>query len=75
MRSSASMSRPRSSFAAWAAPGRAWRWRVAGVTATGPRVEALGPSRCRVVLEVPLWAAPCAVVCRMALGRMARLVA
>jgi len=56
-------------------PGRAWRWRVAGVTATGHRVEALGPSRCRVVFEVPLWAAPYAVVCRMALRRIARLVA
>lgn len=56
-------------------PGRSWRWRVAGVPATGHRVEALGPSRCRVVFEVPLWAAPYAVVCRVALRRLARLVA
>jgi hypothetical protein len=53
--------------------GRSWRWRVAGVAATGHRVEPLGPGRCRVVFEVPAWAAPYALVCRMALGRLARL--
>jgi len=56
-------------------PGRAWRWRVAGIPATGHRVEGLGPDRCRVVFEVPRWAAPYAVVCRMALRRLARLAA
>ena len=56
-------------------PGRAWRWRVAGVAATGHRVEGLDPGRCRVVFEVPLWAAPYAIVCRMALRRLARLAA
>jgi hypothetical protein len=55
-------------------PGRAWRWRVAGVTATGHRVEPLGPSRCRVVFEVPRWAAPYALVCRVALRRISRLL-
>lgn len=55
-------------------PGRAWRWRVAGVTATGHRVEPLGPSRCRVVFEVPRWAAPYAIVCRAALRRLSRLL-
>jgi uncharacterized protein YndB with AHSA1/START domain len=56
-------------------PGKAWRWTVAGVVATGHRVEALGPGRCRVVFEVPLWAAPYAIVCRLALRRLARLAA
>lgn len=55
-------------------PGRVWRWRVAGVTATGHRVEPLGPSRCRVVFEVPRWAAPYALVCRAALRRLSRLL-
>jgi uncharacterized protein YndB with AHSA1/START domain len=52
--------------------GRSWRWRVAGIAATGHRVERLGPDRCRVVFEVPRWAAPYAIVCRVALRRMAR---
>jgi uncharacterized protein YndB with AHSA1/START domain len=56
-------------------PGRAWRWRVAGVAATGHRVEGLGDGRCRVVFEVPRWAAPYALVCRIALRRIARLAA
>jgi hypothetical protein len=55
-------------------PGRSWRWRVAGVAATGHRVEPLGPGRCRVVFEVPAWAAPYGLVCRVALKRLARLV-
>jgi len=55
-------------------PGRAWRWRVAGVAATGHRVEPLGPMRCRVVFEVPRWAAPYALVCRAALRRLSRLL-
>jgi hypothetical protein len=54
-------------------PGRAWGWRVAGVAATGHRVEPLGPRRCRAVFEVPAWAAPYALVCRVALRRLARL--
>ena len=54
-------------------PGAAWRWRVAGIPATGHRVERLGPERCRVVFEVPSWAAPYALVCRLALRRLARL--
>jgi hypothetical protein len=54
-------------------PGRSWRWRVAGLTATGHRVEPLGPGRCRVVFEVPAWAAPYGMVCRVALKRLAGL--
>lgn len=54
--------------------GRAWRWRVAGMPATGHRVEPLGAQACRITFEVPLWATPYALVCRVALGRIARLV-
>jgi hypothetical protein len=54
-------------------PGRAWRWRVAGIAATGHRVEPVDGGRCRVVFEVPAWAAPYALVCRLALRRLSRL--
>jgi hypothetical protein len=50
-----------------------WRWRVAGVPATGHRVEAR-PGGCWVGFEVPALAAPYLAVCRLALGRIARLV-
>ena len=47
-----------------------WAWRVLGVPATGHQVEALGPERCRVGFAVPVWAAPYAVVCTLALRRI-----
>lgn len=46
--------------------GRRWRWQVAGIPATGHRVEPLGQHSCRVVFEVPLLAAPYLAVCRLA---------
>lgn len=54
-------------------PGRSWSWRVAGIPATGHRVE---PTRtgCRVVFEVPVVTLPYAAVCRVALARIAALV-
>lgn len=55
-------------------PGRSWHWRVAGVPATGHRLEPVDDARTRVVFEVPVWAAPYAVVCRRALRRLARIV-
>jgi hypothetical protein len=60
-------------FAVDTCADRRWTWRVAGVTATGHRVDRLGPARSRAVFEVPLWAAPYALVCWVALGRIARL--
>jgi hypothetical protein len=54
-------------------PGRSWRWRVGGLSATGHRVEPLGADRCRVVFEVPAWAAPYGLICWVALRRLARL--
>jgi len=56
-------------------PGRRWTWHVAGVPATGHRVEADGPDACHVVFEVPLWALPYAAVCRLAIPRIARVAA
>lgn len=53
--------------------GRSWAWRVAGLPATDHRVEATGDG-CRVSMSVPLLAGPYLTVCRVALGRIARLV-
>jgi len=50
--------------------GRSWDWRVAGVAATGHRVESLRPRRCRAIFVVPPWAAVYGLVCRLALHRL-----
>lgn len=47
-----------------------WTWDVAGVPATGHRVGSGGDGRCRAAFEVPLLAAPYAVVCRRALRQI-----
>ncbi|MFC7222414.1 SRPBCC family protein [Halalkalicoccus sp. GCM10025322] len=52
---------------------RHWSWRVAGVSATGHRVERLDRG-CRVVFELPVIAAGYASVCCIALSRIARSV-
>ncbi|WP_306533053.1 SRPBCC family protein [Geobacter sp.] len=54
--------------------GRRWCWEVAGIPATGHRVEPLGPDRCRVVFEVPFLAAPYLAVCRLAGERIRRIL-
>jgi uncharacterized protein YndB with AHSA1/START domain len=46
-----------------------WTWRVAGVPATGHRVDPVD-DRCRAAFELPLLAAPYAVVCRRALQKL-----
>lgn len=56
-------------------PPRQWRWRVAGVPATGHRVEPLGPDRTRLVFELPAFAFPYAIVCRVAGRRISNLIA
>lgn len=55
-------------------PGRRWDWAVAGVPATGHQVREI-PGGCRVVFDVPWWAAPYLTVCAVALGRIGRLAA
>jgi len=50
--------------------GHRWAWRVAGIPATGHRVEPLGADSCRAVIEVPLWAGAYAALCWVALGRL-----
>ncbi|ELZ43226.1 hypothetical protein C471_01062 [Halorubrum saccharovorum DSM 1137] len=63
-------------FRVTACNGRRWDWRVAGVPATGHRVDSYAgdPERSRVVVEVPLVAAWYAPVCRRALDRFAALI-
>ncbi len=53
-------------------PGCTWHWRVAGFAATGHRIEAIDAQHTRVVFEMPPWALPYALVCRMALRNLAR---
>lgn len=57
----------------WVA-GQRWVWEVAGIKATGHRVESLGPGRCRVTFEVPLWAVPYLAVCRLAAEKLRKIL-
>jgi len=53
-------------------PGRTWHWRVAGLAATGHRIEHVDDHHTRVVFEIPAWRLPYAIVCRAALRNLAR---
>jgi hypothetical protein len=53
--------------------GRLWVWRVAGLPATGHRVEPLAPASCCVTFTVPIWAPLYLPVCRIALRRLSTL--
>jgi hypothetical protein len=53
-------------------PESYWDWRVAGVPATGHRVESVGPNRCRLTFTVPAWAFGYGLICRLALLRIDR---
>lgn len=55
-------------------PGTYWSWRISGIHATGHRIERLDESSCRLVFQVPFWAAPYLVVCKIALDRIVRLL-
>ncbi len=54
--------------------GTSWRWRVAGLPATGHAVAPIGDDRCRVSMDVPWFGAPYAVVLRLALAAIERNV-
>ena len=54
-------------------PETKWSWRVVNIPATGHRVEALAPERCRLVFKVPMIAAPYLVICKIAASRIKRL--
>lgn len=51
-----------------------WAWRVAGIAATGHRLDVLDHGLCRLAFEIPRWAFPYASVCLLALQRIARII-
>lgn len=55
-------------------PGVRWTWHIGPVPATGHRVDRVDDDSCRLVIEVPLWAAAYGLVCHVALTRLSALV-
>jgi hypothetical protein len=55
-------------------PERVWSWRIAGMPATTHSVITKSPSRCRVEMSVPWWAAVYLTVVAVALTRIRRRV-
>ncbi len=53
--------------------GKSWSWKVAGIPATGHRVEPVTGGKCRLVFEIPLLAAPYGAVCHLAARKIATL--
>ena len=54
--------------------GSQWSWRIYGIRATGHRIEPLHEGNCRLIFQVPIWAAPYLLVCKLALDRIAQLL-
>ena len=54
--------------------GHRWRWKVGGIPCTGHRVDPIDPVRCRVMFEVPIFAAAYLPVCRVAAAKIRRLL-
>lgn len=50
-----------------------WGWKVAGIPATGHRLETLGPCRCKLSFEIPYGAFLYAAICMRAMERISRL--
>jgi len=53
---------------------RFWRWKVANIKATGHRIQAAENGGCYLWFDVPILAAPYALVCQMALVRIENLL-
>ncbi len=51
-----------------------WSWHVFNIRATGHRIEMINADCCRLIFEVPLWAAPYAIICQIAAERIARML-
>jgi hypothetical protein len=52
--------------------GQFWSWRIFNIRATGHRIDVTAADCCRLIFEVPLWAAPYAIICQIAARRIAR---
>ena len=51
-----------------------WSWRIGRFPATGHRISVENETTCLVAFEMPWWALPYLFVCRIALGRIRRLL-
>ena len=54
--------------------GKYWSWSIFGVSATGHRIERLDEKSCRLVFQVPIWAAPYLIICKIAIDRIVQLL-
>lgn len=54
--------------------GLFWSWKVAGLSATGHRIEPEEDGLCKLTFEVPWIAAPYTYICKVALDRIARIL-
>ncbi len=54
--------------------GKHWSWQIFGISATGHRIERVDAASCRLVFQVPIWAAPYLIVCKIALNRFVQLL-
>ena len=52
--------------------GQYWSWHVFSIRATGHRIEIIDGKCCRLIFEVPFWAGPYAIICKVAADRIAR---
>ena len=50
-----------------------WGWKVAGIRATGHRLESLGPCRCKLSFEIPYGAFFYAAICKQAMEKISFL--
>lgn len=55
--------------------GTRWTWHVAGIPATGHRVDVVTAATSRLVIEVPPWAVAYAPVCLLGVRRLSALAA
>jgi hypothetical protein len=51
-----------------------WKWKVAGIQATGHRLVVHGANLCSIAFEIPLYGWPYFIVCQVALRRIGRIL-